>query len=256
MAIELVRHSDSRLDRHQLGRFIESYQTVAPLTIGELWAWPIMLKLALVENPRSGRPGDAGASGAHGRRSLRRADRRRRPRAPASAAALGRPCLRRATAAARARVRPPPLGRALRRRGQLSAQQTAAEEAIRSEHRRQAAAQVSVANVITSLRLASTLDWSQYFESVSLVEGVLRRDPAGVYARMDFRSRDRYRQAVEDLSDGSGESQLRVALRTVERVAELLERLEVLALGNLDPCDRCRTRNRSSGGPSGSRRSR
>src|SRR2546423_5055739 len=52
MAVELVRHSDSRFDRHQLGVFINSYQRVAPLTIGELWAWPSMLKLALIENLR------------------------------------------------------------------------------------------------------------------------------------------------------------------------------------------------------------
>ena len=52
-----------------------------------------------------------------------------------------------------------------------------AEDAIRGEHQRQAAAQVSVANVLTSLRLCSTLDWSDYFETVSLVEQVLRRDP-------------------------------------------------------------------------------
>ena len=52
MAIELIRHSDSRLDRQQLVRFMNSYQAVAPLTIGELWAWPSMLKLALIENLR------------------------------------------------------------------------------------------------------------------------------------------------------------------------------------------------------------
>ena len=47
-----IRHSDSRLDRQKLLRFVNSYQTVAPLTIGELWAWPSMLKLALIENLR------------------------------------------------------------------------------------------------------------------------------------------------------------------------------------------------------------
>ena len=52
MAVELVRHSDSRLDRQQLAVFLNSYQRVAPLTIGELWAWPSMLKLALIENLR------------------------------------------------------------------------------------------------------------------------------------------------------------------------------------------------------------
>src|SRR2546428_10675813 len=49
---ELIRHTDGRLDRHQLVRFMVAYQTVAPLTIGELWAWPSMLKLALLESLR------------------------------------------------------------------------------------------------------------------------------------------------------------------------------------------------------------
>ncbi len=89
------------------------------------------------------------------------------------------------------------------------------EDAIRSEHRRQAAAQVSVANVITSFRLCSTLDWSHYVESVSAAERVLQRDPAGAYANMDFLSRDRYRQAVEELAEPTGENQLRVALRAI-----------------------------------------
>src|SRR5690606_38630995 len=52
MAVELLRISDSRLDRHQLVNFLNAYQRIAPLTIGELWAWPSMLKLALVENLR------------------------------------------------------------------------------------------------------------------------------------------------------------------------------------------------------------
>src|SRR5678815_2815383 len=82
----------------------------------------------------------------------------------------------------------------------LAAQHMTSEDAIRTEHQGQAAAQVSVANVITSLRLCSTLDWSQYFESVSLVERVLQQDPAGRYGGMDFLSRDRYRQAVEELA--------------------------------------------------------
>jgi cyclic beta-1,2-glucan glucanotransferase len=52
MAVELVRHNDSRIDRQHLAMFINSYQRIAPLTIGELWAWPSMLKLALIENLR------------------------------------------------------------------------------------------------------------------------------------------------------------------------------------------------------------
>jgi cyclic beta-1,2-glucan synthetase len=80
-----------------------------------------------------------------------------------------------------------------------------------------------VANAITSLRLCATLDWSQYFEAVSLIERVLQRDPAGAYRSMDFLSRDRYRQAVEELSEPTGEAQLRVALRAVESARQATE---------------------------------
>ncbi|HET7295445.1 MAG TPA: glucoamylase family protein, partial [Vicinamibacteria bacterium] len=217
LAVELIRHSDSRLDRHQLTRFMNSYQSVAPLTIGELWAWPSMLKLALIENLRRLAEETLAA-----RAARRQAD-----------VYVGR-------IDAAGHGRPPPLPaqlhpgyvvqllERLREYGprltavrvavdaHLLAQQTTYEDAIRGEHQRQAAAQVSVANIITSLRLCATLDWSQYFEAVSLVEGVLQRDPAGAYGRMDFLSRDRYRQAVEELSQPTGEAQLRVALRAVE----------------------------------------
>jgi cyclic beta-1,2-glucan synthetase len=205
MAIELIRHSDSRLDRQQLLRFLNSYQTVAPLTIGELWAWPSMLKLGLFENLR--RLAQEALEARDARRAaddyVARIDAaghgRPPPLPPEIHSAFVVQLLQRVReygprlAAVRAAVD-----------AHLVAQQTASEEAIRSEHQRQAAAQVSVANVITSLRLCSTLDWSLYFESVSLVEGVLQRDPAGVYGRMDFLSRDRYRQSVEDLADGTG----------------------------------------------------
>jgi cyclic beta-1,2-glucan synthetase len=105
----------------------------------------------------------------------------------------------------------------------LAARHRSSEDAIRDEHQGQAAAQVSVANVITSLRLCSTLDWSQYFEAVSLVERVLQQDPAGQYAAMDFLSRDRYRQAVEELADRTGEGQVRVGLRAVESARQAAE---------------------------------
>ena len=82
----------------------------------------------------------------------------------------------------------------------LAAAGTTPEDVVRSEHQRQATDQVSTGNTITSLRLASTLDWSRFVERVSTVEEILRRDPAAVYPRMDFQSRDRYRHVVEEIA--------------------------------------------------------
>jgi cyclic beta-1,2-glucan synthetase len=217
VAVELLRHSDSRLTRQQLTVFINSYQRVAPLTIGELWAWPSMLKLALIENLR--RLADIIMSA-----------RRERLDADDHVAELD--------SAPGAVERPLPfvLGTAfvvqllhrLREYGprlsavraaidaHLAAEATTAEDAIRAEHQRQAATQASVSNAVNSLRLCSSLNWQDYFESVSLVEQALQRDPSGAYGRMDFLSRDRQRQAVEELAAPTGEAQVRVALRAVE----------------------------------------
>src|SRR4029079_16257798 len=102
----------------------------------------------------------------------------------------------------------------------LAARGDDVDEAIRAEGRHQAAEQATMANLINSLRLIESFDWSEFFDSVSLVEQVLQRDPAAVYPRMDFRSRDRYRHAVEELAEPTGEDQLRVALKSVERARQ------------------------------------
>ena len=105
---------------------------------------------------------------------------------------------------ARARSDRSPLALHDRLEAALKARGQTIEDAIRAEGQHQAAEQASMANLIGSLRLISTFDWSEFFESVSLVEQVLQRDPAGVYSRMDFRSRDRYRHAVEELARADG----------------------------------------------------
>ncbi len=72
---------------------------------------------------------------------------------------------------------------------------------------------VTVRNVITSMRLVSTLDWAKIFESVSLVDAALRA--GSHFAEMDFPTRDRYRHAIEDLARGSGRTELDVAQRAI-----------------------------------------
>ncbi len=224
LAVELIRHSDSRLDRAQLVRWLDAFQTVAPLTIGELWAWPSMLKIALVENFR--RLADETLA-AH---AARRAADAYVARIDAAGKGLPPPLPRALPSAfvvqllQRVREYGPRLS-AVRASldAHLAVDRLSAEEAIRGEHQREAAAQVSVANVVTSLRLCSTLDWARYVEAVSLVERVLQRDPAGVHGRMEFLSRDRYRQAVEELSDRAAEAQVRVALRAVESARQAAE---------------------------------
>jgi cyclic beta-1,2-glucan synthetase len=225
LAVELIRHCDSRLDRPQLIRFLTSFQAVAPLTIGELWAWPSMLRLALIENLR--RLAVKTLEGRAARRAadvyVARIDQGGRGELPPLPPVLHTAFV--VQLLQRIREYGPRLA-AIRSAvdEHLATLEMSSEDAIRAEHQGQAAAEVSVANVIGSLRLCATLDWSQFFESVSLVERVLQQDPPGVYGAMDFASRDRYRQAVEELAGHGAGAQLRVALRAVESARQAAEK--------------------------------
>src|SRR5688572_21937237 len=85
------------------------------------------------------------------------------------------------------------------------------EYLVQQEAQQQAADQVSIGNSIGSLRALSSIEWRDFVEDMSLVEQALRMDPAGVYPRMDFGSRDRYRHAVEALARRSERSEPEVA---------------------------------------------
>ncbi|HZE96901.1 MAG TPA: glucoamylase family protein, partial [Planctomycetota bacterium] len=226
MAEELIRASDGRLDLERIARFVSSYQTLAPLSIGELWAWPLMLRAGLIENLR--RLSD---DLLEARKAREEADRtfnefeKRSPDGPLPPIPGRPPTAYIVQLLRRMREHGPhmaPLRARLKE--ELAVHLISPEDAIRAEHQEQAAAQVSMGNSITSLRLCATLDWTHFFERVSLVEQILRRDPAGAYSRMSLATRDSYRREAEELAEPTGEAQIRVALRAIESSRESLER--------------------------------
>ncbi len=91
---------------------------------------------------------------------------------------------------------------------------------LRSEHQREAADQLAIGNVITSMRLLSSIEWPVFFDRVGLVEQTLREDPSGAYVEMDFPTRDRYRHSVEQLARGAKQPELTVARRAVTLARE------------------------------------
>jgi cyclic beta-1,2-glucan synthetase len=216
MALDLIRHSDASLNLQRLTRFVVSFQTVTPLTIGELWAFPAMLKVGLVENLRrlaveilADR--NAQVEAARYLALVESAPKDVDP--PALPARLEGAFVVELIQRMRD-YGPEPLRIRLEER--LAAMGILAEDAVRNEHQHQSMSQVSMANSITSLRLCCSLDWSRFFERVSVVEEILRSDPAAVYAQMDFQSRDLYRHAIEELAQPTAESQKSVALRCIE----------------------------------------
>jgi cyclic beta-1,2-glucan synthetase len=219
LARELVLRSDARLDAARLERFLAAFQTATPLTLAEVWAWPSFLRAALVEHLRA-------------LADDLLAIRAERVRADAllarlsSSGGLAPPDPAPPAFAARLLQRAREFGAAAadlvaRLEDRLVTKGRTLEDAVREEHRRQAALQVSIANAVQALRLCGSLDWGPFVERVSLVEEALRHDPSGVYGRMDFATRDRYRHAVEKLAPRDAVEQVRAARRAVALAREV-----------------------------------
>ena len=225
LAWSFVAHTDSRFDPDLLLRFVRGYQRKSPLRIGELWAIGIHLRIALIENLRRLAEGvvvrlaararaDSIADGVLGLGSPQNESLRRlldlSPESPELAFAV--------QLLQRLREQDPEATPLLARLyEQLHSNGAGEEEVIHLEHQRQASTQVSVANVIYSMRRIAAFDWARFVEDASLVDDVLRRDPAGVYALQDFESRDLYRHAIEELARGAELPEIEVAQRAVER---------------------------------------
>ncbi len=223
MAWAYVAHTDSRSELETLQRFVRAYQRVQPLTIGELWAIAIHLRVALVENLRRlscliivSREERARADELADL-LLGLGDQPPMERPGEALSALGRGPLERAFAVQlvqRLRGQDPSVMSALDwLETRLRDQGTTADEVVALEHQAQAAANVTVRNIITSMRWMSSIDWPAFFESVSLVDEVLGGAPG--FAAMDFTTRDSYRARIELLSRRSWRSETEVALEAV-----------------------------------------
>jgi cellobiose phosphorylase len=227
IALETISHGDGRVDAASLARFVDAYQKVTPLTLGELWAIPIMLRLALIENLR--------------RVATRvMADWKDRNLAVSWAERMAETAEKDPksvvlTVADMARSDPPMhssfVAEITRRlQGQsaalalpltwieqfLSESGSSIEHLVRMEAQQQAADQVSVSNSMGSLRLLAASDWRDFVESLSAVEALLRQDPAAVYANMDFLTRDHYRHVVERLARSTGTTESAVAQAAID----------------------------------------
>jgi hypothetical protein len=171
LALQWIARTDGRLDLEKLFEFVGEYQNDEPLGMGELWAIPIMLRLALVEN------------------LCRAASQvaRRLPEAEATPAPHDDPR--------------------------------------------------AIENIVSSLRALAGLEWTEFIEGLSVVERILREDPAGVYPRMGFASRDHYRHVVETLARHVGipeDEVARVAVRLAREAKEQIANLpEIRQVGNL-----------------------
>lgn len=227
LALEAIAHGDGSVGLESLTRFVNAYQGVTPLTLGELWAIPIMLRLALIENLRriaariaAGRiDQDVAAAWAQQMIEGNAQDpkslilliadmARSNPPMTSSFVAEFTRCLQGQSAA---------LALPLTWIKQLLAEShLSIEQLVQTENQQQAADQVSIGNSINSLRFLGAMDWREFVEAMSVVEQTLREDSSGAYAKMDFATRDRYRHVVEKLARRSPYSEGDIARFAVE----------------------------------------
>jgi cyclic beta-1,2-glucan synthetase len=223
LAWAFVAHTDSRFEPEILRRFVRAYQLVQPLTIGELWALAITLRIVLVENLRREARSIVSSRAAREEADAL-ADRilgvKAHPAEPVRVvfqryerAAL--PAAFTVQLLQRLRDQDAKVARALSWIDErLAAQGTTVDQVVHDEHQRQGATNVTVRNIITSMRLISDVDLSELFESVSLVDEVLRTGCS--FTDMDFHTRNLYRNAIEELARGSKLTELEIARAAIE----------------------------------------
>ncbi len=227
LAVELISHVDSRVDLSHLTAFIAAYQEVTPLRLGELWAIPIILRLALIENLRrvaallGAARKDRDIADLWADRLLAVAEKNPSQTIIVVARmAQADVMLSEAFVTEfwrRAQEKSMIFKVALNwLEEQLAAEGLTIEHLVQGESQTQAADQVSVGNSIGSLRFLDATDWREFVESLSVVEQALRTDPAGVYAGMDFKTRDQYRHVVELIARHSSRTEGEVAKAAVD----------------------------------------
>src|SRR6478672_7797034 len=187
IALSAISHGDGRVDADSLRRFVTAYQSITTLKLGELWAIPIMLRLALIENLRrvavriSAGIAERDLANTWADRMMETAERD-----PKSLILV---------IADMARSSPPMVSAfvaelARRLQGQSAALALALtwieqrlgethltiEQLVQTANQQQASDQVSISNSISSLRFLSAIDWRDFVEAISVAEGILRRD--------------------------------------------------------------------------------
>ena len=230
VALSLISHQDGRVDRDNAAAFVAAYQTAQPLNLGELWAFPIMLRLGLLENirhvgvriARRREERDTAIAWADRMLAASDADPKQLIHVLADFADADVPLTAPFVEDFYARLQGQ--GPALSfiqtwLEHRLSEQGISAVELLEAASRTAATDQISIANSVGSLRFISAMDWGKFVEELSLVEHLLRLDPAGVYASQDFPTRDRYRHAIEAVTRGSAKNE-RDAARTAVALAQ------------------------------------
>ncbi|MEI6673948.1 MAG: glycosyltransferase family 2 protein, partial [Verrucomicrobiota bacterium] len=227
IVLEVVSHVDAQVDEGALSAFVAAYQTVVPLKLGELWAVPIMLRLALIENlqritnrlTHARQERDLADLWVDRLQDMAENDPSQIIGVVAEMAKSNIELTSSFVAEFCQRLSRHSSALYLARtwlENRLLEQGLSIERLVDLESQGQAANQVSVSHSISSLRFLGATDWKEFVETLSLVDETLRSDPADYYQKMDFPTRDRYRHVIETVARHSHLSETAVAQLAVQ----------------------------------------
>lgn len=222
IALETISHGDGKVDAVNLSSFVAAYQTVSILKIGELWAIPIMLRLALIENIRrvalriASNMAENNLADYWADRMIDTAENDMKSLVLVIADMVRTDITLSNTFVAEfsRRLQGQSSGLALPLtwiEQRLLESGSTTKQMVQFEIQQQAADQVSMSNSIGSLRFLDTSDWREFVETMSLVDQTLGEDPSGFYRRMDFTTRDLYRRIIEKTAKKGGIDEIDIA---------------------------------------------
>lgn len=223
-----ILNTDSALDLNSIKNFVKAFQTVTPLTIGELWAIAITFRISLIKKlhplvdriifaRQKRKEGDELADKVLDLATKRNTtpDHLIEYLSKKIDPKFNRPFT--VQIIQRLREQDPSVTKVYEWLDRLlHSHQSSINEMVQLEHYKQAAAQVTIGNIITSMRLLSIIDWHDFFEEVSVVNEILANDPANAYCHMDRTTRDSYRKVIERISKRTSFSEIQVAQMAIE----------------------------------------
>lgn len=235
---EFDKHTENDFNVKALKRFIANYQTEAPLSSAEIWAIPIILKIILLEKifyqverilyiqkerefaekwltsvlgeenneVKLYQPGNLDIKNNYSSIFIERVTRRLKEYGPDAKVLLNW------------------------LDNLASKQNKTVEKIINTEQYYLTSHGVLMGCIIAAIKQINSENWSAFFEEVSLVQHVLKNDPAGIFNKMDFESRDKYRHEIENLANKYNVSELTVA-KTIQKHAQNAKELPQTHIG-------------------------
>ena len=93
---------------------------------------------------------------------------------------------------------------------------TTVSEIIKKEHFDIALKKVSIGNSIKSIKELSRINFLEIFEKINGVEEILKKDPANVYSKMDYKTKSYYRNRIKEISKKTKISEIYIANKALQ----------------------------------------